>query len=113
MHRHNGLNIEVEKLVSGFPWSVHFEIVTRKKGRYNLRTNRSDEETFSFSGYPDFVAYSSRRGRMTSFNATRGIGETQSPTGSDTLTKSVGQVGIYTTGHLPGTRHDHLPLWGC
>ena len=52
------------------------------------------------SHFLDTLAYSSRRGRMTSFNATRAIGETQSPTGSDALTKSVGQVGIYTTGHL-------------
>ena len=37
---------------------------------------------------------------MSTFEGTRAIGETQSPTGSEALTKSVGQVGIYTTGHL-------------
>ena len=45
---------------------------------------------------------------MTSFDATRAIGETQSPIGIHALTKSVGQVGIYTTGHLLESRKSRM-----
>ena len=45
---------------------------------------------------------------MSTFEGTRAIGETQSPTGSDALMKSVGQVGIYTTGHLLQSRKTRM-----
>ena len=111
MHRHSGLNVEAEKIVGGSPWSVHFEIVTRRqRHRYNLRSHPPTEETqtCSFSGHQDFVCYSKRRTRMSTFEGTRAIGETQSPTGSDALTKSVGQVGIYTTSHLLQSRKPRM-----
>ena len=45
---------------------------------------------------------------MSTFEGTRAIGETQLPTGTDALTKSVGQVGIYTTGHLLQSRKSRM-----
>ena len=45
---------------------------------------------------------------MSTFEGTWAIGETQSPTGSDALMKSVGQVGIYTTGHLLQSRKTRM-----
>ena len=111
MNRQSGLNVEAEKIVGGSPWNVQFEIVTRRtRRRYNLRSHPSPEElqTYSFSGHPDFVCYSKRRSRMSTFEGTRVVGETQSPTGTDALTKSVGQVGIYTTGHLLQSRKSRM-----
>ena len=45
---------------------------------------------------------------MSTFEGTRAIGETQSPMGTDALTKSVGQVGIYTTGHFLQSRKTRM-----
>ena len=103
MQRFSGLDTEAVKISQGTPWSVHFEIKTKRPRRYNLRGTQSEVVSHTFSGHPDFVCGPGRRGRVVEVLSTQAVGETQSHTGENALTRSIGQVGIYSTGHLLNT----------
>ena len=106
MHRFSGLDTEAVRITTqGTPWDVLFEIRIKQPRRYNLRRTSSEEVSYTFSGHPDFACGPGRRGRVIEVLSTQAIGETQSHTGKGALIRSIGQVGIYTTGHLLNTRN--------